>query len=248
PGDQAFGRQRGGYAALVQVDEFADGRGGDAGVGQGGGGLRVDARLGQVAQDQTPLLELAVGGLDGCPERVVGREFVQHHIVDVALAGELADIDDAGAALVVGLFEPVATGQAAAVGAAHQRQAGFAAAQFGGRRDEFRQDEGAQHQRSRQQPQGHQQPQAADARGPQDGEFVALRQPRKRQDRADQQADGQQLVQVVGDVQSLQVEQVQQGQALADLVQPFDEGEEQEEAHERHQDDGGRTVDFACDV
>src|SRR5690606_22509530 len=123
--------------------------------------------------------------------------------------------------------------QAPRVGAAQQNQVGLAGFDLGGRGNDFGQKEGSGDQRDRNDPKHGQQLQAADARNPQDDEFVALGQAGQRQDGADEQAYGQEFVKTRRQGQGLQIKQVQQCEFGSHIVQVLDQGEEGEEPDQR---------------
>lgn len=98
-------------------------------------------------------------------------------------------------------LEPVAALEAVAAGLAAEQQVGLAGFDFGPGRDVLGQQGRAYHQRNRDDPEHAQQLHAADAGHPQDDQLVALGQARQRQNGADQQADGKQVVETGRDRQ-----------------------------------------------
>ena len=134
-----------------------------AGVGQRVGGLVVQAGLGHVLEHQVAMGEHADGRRRQHRQRQVLLELVQRDVGHLAIALQVADIDDAGAAVGGGFLEPVAAVQAVAARLAAQGQVGFAGFHLGPGRDVFGQQRRADHQRNGDDPQHAQQAHAADA-------------------------------------------------------------------------------------
>ncbi|MNI37426.1 hypothetical protein D3C73_915150 [compost metagenome] len=186
------------------------------------------------------------GGQRG--ERLVLLEFVQGDAGHLAVALEFGDVDDAHAAVGGRFLEPVAAFQAVATGLAAKHQVGLAAFDLGPGRDVFGQQGGADHQRNGHHPQHAPQAHAAHARHAQDDELVTLGQAGQRQDRADQQPDGQQVIQAGGNGQRLHVEQGHHGELVAHVVQVVHQREEREKAQQGHKDHCTRAIDLAGQV
>src|SRR5699024_4908784 len=108
---------------------------------------------------------------------------------------------------------------------AKQVQAGFAALYLCRGRNDFGEQECTGHQGQGDGPEGQQQSQTTDPRYPQNDQFVALGQAGQGQNGANQQSDGEQVIDSTGGGQAFQIKQIAQGEFAADVIQLFDQGE-----------------------
>src|SRR5690606_35316379 len=158
------------------------------------------------------------------------------------------NIDDAHPAIVIVFLEPVPAVQASPAGAAQQGHALFTGFDFGHGGDVLGQHKGPPHQGQGNGPEHQHHVQATDARCTQNDQLIALCQTGQGQGGANQQTDGQQVVQTGGQFQGLDVKQIHQGEFGTDLVQLFNQGEKGKQAKQGNQHHGAGAIDFGSEI